>query len=171
VLRCPQCGSLLQTLDLPCPVCVAEVAPPPDDLKHTFSKTFQNRTAYQYRPDAFVTTLNRWLMEQRTLERLGVNIHLDRQALVRGVTLDCTSGSEPATAAFQFARIPSAKGIVFARNHQDLGQALNAWVEMHPHFRRLNNWVMSMNGRPVETWLLYAMPRVVADAESDAPWS
>ena len=165
VLHCPDCGSPIQTLDLPCPVCLAQESA--DELKHAFSKTFENRTAYSYRPNEFITKLNLWLIEQRTLERLGTTIHLDRQGLVRGVTLHCTAGSGPAPAAFQFDRIPLTKGTLFPRKHQDLGQALNAWSDAHPHFQRLNSWVMSMNGRPVETWVLFAMPWADHDVDAD----
>ena len=95
VLHCPDCGSPIQTLDLPCPVCMLYVVP--DTRRpHKYSKTFEQRTAYRYRPDDFVASINVWLCEQRTLERLGADILLDRQGLVRGVTLHCTALGAPA---------------------------------------------------------------------------
>jgi hypothetical protein len=158
VLRCPECDSAIQTLDLPCPFCT-ERTDRREDLEHTFSKTFEVRTAYRYRPDDLVHNVNRFLSDQRGLARLGAHVHLDRQGLVGGITLHCVSGPEPSPSAFQFARVRLADGFLLPRRRKDLGAALNAWSDAHADCRRLNNWVITMNGRPVETWILYATQR------------
>lgn len=156
--RCPDCGSPLQTLDLPCPVCTFHDETG-QDLHHTFSKTFEIRTAYSYKPDELVHMVNAFLWQQHTLERLSANIHLDRQGLVRGMTVHCVAGPEPVPAAFQFARIRCVTGDLLPRKRQDVGVTLNNWAESHPSYRRVNNWVISMHGRAVEVWVLYVTRR------------
>ena len=163
---CPLCGTPLQTLDLPCAVCATQEEER-DDLRHRFSKTFEIRTAYGYKPDTLVQNVNDFLWQQHTVDQLSANIHLDRQALVRGVTLHCVAGLVPVFAPFQFARIRLADGYLLPRNRRDVGTALNDWGEMHPSFRRVNHWVISTNGRPVEVWVLFVMPRNLPIESSD----
>jgi hypothetical protein len=158
VLKCPDCDAPIQTLDLPCPVCV-ERAARGNDLEHAFSKTFEIRTAYRYHPDELVQNVNRFLWDERGLRRLGAHVHLDRQGLVGGITLHCVSGPEPSPSAVQFARVRLVDGSLVTRRRKDLGEALNGWSDENPAARRLNNWVITMNGRPVETWIMYATPR------------
>jgi hypothetical protein len=158
VERCPECGSPLQTLDLPCPVCAFH-GETSKDLQHTFSKTFEIRTAYRYKPEELVEKVNTFLWLQHTVDRLSTTIHRDRQGLVKGMTLTCVAGSEPASTAFQFARIRLVTGDFLPRKRQDVGVALNDWMESHPSFRLANTWTISMNGRPVEVWVLYLTRR------------
>jgi hypothetical protein len=163
---CPQCGTPIQTLDLPCPVCASHEQER-DELRHGFSKTFEIRTAYSYKPETLVQNVNAFLWQQHTVDRLSANLHLDRQALVRGVTLHCVAGIQPVYAAFQFTRIRLAEGYLLPRKRRDVGTALNDWAESHPSFRRVNHWVISSNGRPVEVWLLYVTPRALPIDSND----
>jgi len=158
VERCPDCGSPLQTLDLPCPLCAFHDETS-KDLHHTFSKTFEIRTAYRYRPEELVQKVNAFLWEQHTLDRLSTTFHRDRQGLVGGMTLTCVAGPEPVPVAFQFERIRLVTGDLLARKRQDVGVALNDWAEKNPSFRLANTWVISIHGRSVEVWVLYATRR------------
>src|SRR5690242_8246183 len=105
---CPLCGTPLQTLDLPCAVCATQEEER-DDLRHRFSKTFEIRTAYGYKPDTLVQNVNDFLWQQHTVDQLSANIHLDRQALVRGVTLHCVAGLVPVFAAFSVRQDPARR--------------------------------------------------------------
>jgi hypothetical protein len=169
VERCADCGSPLQTLDLPCPVCVA-AQEEARTLRHRFSKTFEIRTAYSYKPDELLHNVNSFLWTQSTVDQMSAHVHLDRQGFVRGITCHCVAGVELVPAAFQFARLRLVKGDLFVRRRQDVGTALNDWADQHPSFRKVNSWVISSHGRATEVWVLYLTPRsrpIDAPAPSD----
>ena len=71
------------------------------------------------------------------------------------VTLSCRMGWEPVPYRLQFARLVLLSGFL-GRRRTELGHALNQWADNNPGRKRLNHWVLSLAGRPVEAWLLFA---------------
>ena len=159
--KCPQCGEVVASLDRPCPACEeGRVRPIPPE----FSKTFRIRTAFRYHPENLVKSLNDWLWEQTDLIGVGALIQRDRQGLVGEVTLTCRHGWEPSPVRFQFARVVVAASFV-GRPKRTLGDALNDWTEENPGRQRVTYWSVSVNGRPVEAWVLY-VERMTTSADS-----
>jgi hypothetical protein len=151
MLKCPRCGSALQTLDLPCPHCAVPVS---TREATEFSKTFTNRTTYRYRPEELLQRVNAWLRAQTDIISVGMIMSRDRVGLITSITLSCRIGWGPSRSRFQFARLVLMSGFAGHRR-VDLGDALNEWADLNPGCRRMNHWVLSTHGRPVETWLLY----------------
>jgi len=120
-----------------------------------FSKTFPNRTTYRYRPDELLLRVNDWLGSQTDIISLGMIMSRDRVGLISSITLSCRIGWGPTGSRFQFARLVLMSGFAGHRK-TDLGDALNDWAERNPGCRRVNHWVLSTHGRPVEAWLLYS---------------
>ena len=164
---CPECGLILQTLDLPCPACVGQ--PLHDEVDgwtlHEYSKTFHNRRRYTPDPDALIAELNYWMATQPGLVGVAPLIHRDRQGAVKGVTLTCTASSRPAVLVFRFHRIKLAGSLGFKR--QDLGAALNDWHDKNPTFERVHHIVLTSAGVPMECWVLSAGRRSEVETGND----
>lgn len=164
---CPDCGLVLQTLDLPCPVC----GPDRQELAahswtlHEFSKTF--RTRHLIRPvlDHFVSELNRWMANEPGLASVSPLVHRDRHGVVSGVTLTCKASSEPVDGVFRLHRLLLAGALGLHR--RELGVVLNEWNDSHPDLTRVGHQVLSSAGVPLECWLLSFGPRSSSSAEAD----
>ena len=167
MLRCPYCGSPIQTLDLPCAICASN-AQPTDELRHSYTRSFDTRGASRSRPEDFLAQINHWLFHEETLEELSVQMHTNEQGLVRAMTFSCIASSRRKPLAFQFDRVRLAQSTLIVRDPQDIARTLVAWSGAHPGVQRLNNWIVALNGRPLETWVLFASPRVIDAAEMQA---
>lgn len=172
--KCPECGSLLQSLDLPCSRCSSGIDQSDAWAAHEFSKTFRTRHLIRPRTDEFVRQLNVWLAHQPGLLHVSFVVHRDRQGTVRGVTLTCVASSLPVLVTFQFHRLVLLRKSV-GWSHVDPGEALNTWAENHPDRTRVGHVVLSAAGVPTECWLLSkgSLPdaTVWAPAEKGAPSS
>jgi hypothetical protein len=160
VVSCPDCGLVLQTLDLPCPACSAPRLEfdETDWTLHEYSKTFQTRHLVRPKTDAFVAQLNLWLAEQPGLVHVAPIIHFDNHGVARGATLTCTASSRPALETFQFFRLPLHR--FFGRPRKDIGSDLNRWADRHPDLTRVSHQVTKSYGVPVECWVLARGPAV-----------
>jgi len=154
---CPICATPLQTLDLPCPACDIDT-PGPARIAYEYSKTFTNRTHTRYRPDEFVASLNEWLADQPGLLVVDVRVHQDRQSLVGAVTLTCRAESAPVDFQYQLERMELRSGWL-GRRRTEVGEGLNRWLDANPHRRRVNYWVLSSNGVPMDLWILFMEAR------------
>ena len=157
VVSCPHCGLVLQTLDLPCPVCSQSSPVDENDWTlHEYSKTFETRHLFRPKTDAFAAELNAWLAEQPGLVRVAPIIHFDSHGVVRGATLTCTASSRPALESFRLFRLPLRRFI--GRPRKDIGKDLNRWADEHPDLTRVGHQVMKSYGVPVECWVLARGP-------------
>ena len=156
MLACPECGGVLQTVDLPCPQCAlgGDLDDDPSSL-HEYSRTFRNRTAYRYRPAALATEISRWLGDQDGLLGVSLVFHRDLQALTGGATATCQASLRLTGARFQVAHVALAAGFLGQRRVAP-GDALNRWADSNPSAWRLNHWIFSRGGVPTELWILYA---------------
>src|SRR2546429_2129557 len=101
---CPDCGMLLQTLDLPCPRCSGREQWS-EPATHRYSKTFHYKwRPYGYQPERVVEELNGWLETQPGLQQLTMSIHVAPGPVIRGVTLNCTASDEPVRYRARFDR-------------------------------------------------------------------
>lgn len=151
---CPECGLVLQTLDLPCPACGPEFGEPQADCwtLHEYSKTFKTRHLYRPALDGFVSELNAWLESQPGLVSVIPLIHRDRHGVVSGVTLTCKASSRPVDGVFRLHRMLLAGTLGIRR--RELGTVLNEWGDKHPDLVRVGHQVLSSAGVPLECWLL-----------------
>jgi hypothetical protein len=156
MLACPECGTVLQTVDLPCPECALAV-PADDDPSslHEYSRTFRNRTAYRYRPSVLASEISTWLAKQDSLLGVSLIFHRDLQALTGGATATCQASMRLTGARFQVAYVALA-GRIFGQGRVSPGDALNGWADHNPSAWRLNHWIFTRGGVPAELWVLYA---------------
>jgi len=162
-LTCPECGSRIQTLDLPCPFCTEDQAPSPAVTLHQYSKTFEYRPKpFQYSPDVFTAQVNDWLGEQFGLANVTMTITFF-QGRILTVTVNCTASNSPESPQVRLERVPLPSGFL-GRNRQTPGDALNEWADRHPDRRRLNYWTPVSAGAPVELWILYVQLQPVGDS-------
>jgi hypothetical protein len=162
VLSCPECGLVLQTLDLPCPVCAqVDTSPLHDaDLQtlHRFAKSFRTRHWLAPRPDGLIEKLNAWLSAEPGLVHVHPQLHRDHHDVVSGATVDCYASSLDPGYAFRFDRINLLQGKL-GMGSRDAGAMLNDWAEHHPQRTQLGHTVFARNGRPTECWLVSRGPR------------
>lgn len=155
VLSCPDCGVLLQTHDLACPICAtASGAPPAVDFwtVHEHSKSFRTRHLVRPRTDRFVDEINSWLEWQPGIVDVRPLIHRDWHGVVKGATVTYTSSSVTQDVAFHIFRVPltwAGSGLL----SKSVAEALNDWRDTHPRLTRVNHQVWSPYGRPLECWL------------------
>ena len=163
---CPECGLILQTLDLPCPVCapIPTDAPPDSWTLHEFSKTFKTRHLYRPVPDQFIVELNHWMTSEPGLCHVTPLIHRDRHGAVSGMTLTCTASSRRVDGVFQVHRMLLASALGLHR--RELGVVLNEWSDAHPDLTRVSHQVLSSAGVPLECWLLSFGPRSSPTADA-----
>lgn len=156
---CPDCGLILQTLDLPCPVCAqAPDAPVVDGWTlHEFSKSFRAHYLIRPKTDKFLDGLNQWLAREPGLVNVIPRVHRSRRGDLKGATLTCIASAEPQDHCFRIFRIPMLKGHLGVRS-RDLGEVLNEWAETHPALKRMNDQVWAPFGVPTECWLTAVGP-------------
>lgn len=156
---CPSCSLILQTLDLPCPVCATSPMSVEADAwtLHEYSKTFHNHRRYVPEPDALIAELNYWMATQPGLVGVAPIIHRNGQGAVKGVTLTCTASSRLAPRIFRFDRIKLASSLGF--KHRDLGPVLNEWHDAHPEFDRVQHFMIAGADGLAECWVLSFGPR------------
>jgi len=154
---CPECGSVLQTMDLPCPECAvgADIEEDASASLHEYSRTFRTRTAVRYRPAALAKDVSAWLATQDGLLGVSLIFHRDVQGLTCGATATCQASLHLTGAKFQVVHVPLAAGLLGKRRISP-GDALNAWADGLPSAWRLNHWVFARAGVPTELWILYA---------------
>ena len=159
---------MLQTLDLPCPVCGPAAASPLHDADpetlHRFVKSFRTRHVIAPRPGDLVEKVNAWLQREPGLVHVEMRVHRDAHDIVSGMTLDCYASSRDPGYAFRIDRQSLLVGKTGFRS-ADVGETLNAWDERHPLRRRIDQVVFARNSRPTQCWVLSTGHR--EDSEPD----
>ena len=165
VITCAHCGLVLQTLDLPCPVCSLSDQRPEVDpwTLHEFSKSFRTRHLVRPEPNVFVSELNEWMANQVGLVHVAPVIHRDYHGEVSGATLTCTASSRPATEIFRFFRLPLLSK-PWGLRPKPVGEALNDWPDRYPDHTRVTHLVISSSGVPIECWVLAKGPPLIDGA-------
>ncbi len=155
MVSCPDCRLVLQTLDLPCPVCLPTAEPIEADawLLHEYSKSFSARHGSRTHTDRFVEGLNAWLAVQPGLLQVTPSIDFDHGGVVRGATFTCLASSRPVAHGFRLYRLGTRRKLIGTRPF-DVGCGLNAWSDAHPDQTRVWHQVLRCDGTPVECWLL-----------------
>lgn len=165
MVRCPECGLPLQSLDLPCPVCLAAEEAPDAFLAHTYSKTLHNRQALRGRYGGLIQDVNAWLAEQPGLIDAWLTFHRGFGGEVTAITVTCAASGQPTTQALSLHRLPLTQGAV-ARRSRDLGTALNEWGHEHPDLAPVRQTVLQTAGVDLDCWVTASGPYVPALAPS-----
>ena len=159
---CPDCGLVLQTLDLPCPVCGPADGSPLRDADlltlHKYAKSFRTRHWFRPQPNRFVAAVNRWLDCQPGLAQVSWSLQRDHHGIASGLTLTCFASSRDPGCAFRFERISLLRGRLGLRSH-DVGHVLNRWADVHPDREIVSHVAFSRMHQPTECWLLSKGPR------------
>lgn len=170
-IRCPDCGSLVTSLDEPCANCASwgDASGDAAVLPYEFSKTFTLRFAplRPYRPEPFVAGINEWLDHERGLLDVPSMVIQRNQGLVTDVTLSCFGINSPTNRRFQIERVVLVKG-QFRRKGTKLGEALNSWREQNPGRKLLRFVPLGAAGVTYEVWVLSVAVTPAATPAEDA---
>lgn len=148
-LRCEICGTPLQTLDLPCPLC-----DPIEITEHVTTIQNRHRGLFRNRPTRFVDDINEWLARQSGLLGLTFALSWDVATVVREITITYVVGHVDTEFDFRFDRVALTKDPLALFGRTTVGSALERWAAEHSDRQPVTHVAGESAGIPFELWIL-----------------